>query len=228
MFIGIDKKYRIKQIADSAEGIVSPSLTVIEIDRQAVFGNWSDRRILAYCYKPMESGYSIYPGRDLTKIDIEDNKEATEKVAQRVAVVDVTQSIAFVTLAEAGQIDDVTASEHPEMFEEWKPNMAYTEGQLRIDPLDGKLYRVNKGKSHTSQEGWNPSLCQSEWKLTSDPAEEFPAWSQPIGAHDAYGEGAKVTHKDKKWVCTEVDANGNNTWPPGVYGWTEYVEGPEV
>lgn len=144
-------------------------------------------------------------------------------LGERIDMTDVGMSIAFVTLAEAGQIDDVTASEHPEMFEEWKPNMAYTEGQLRVDPLDGKLYRVNKGKSHTSLEGWNPSLCPSEWKLTSDPAVEFPEWSQPVGAHDAYGEGAKVTHKDKKWVSDEE----GNVWEPGVYGWTEYVE-PEV
>ena len=78
MFIGINKDFRIKQIADTAEGIVSPSLTVIEVDRETTFGNWTDRRILAYCYKSLESGYSIYPGRDLTQVIIEDNREKAE------------------------------------------------------------------------------------------------------------------------------------------------------
>ena len=31
---------------------------------------------------------------------------------------------------------------------------------------------------------------------------EWPAWSQPVGAHDAYGEGDKVSHGGGKWVST--------------------------
>ena len=147
-----------------------------------------------------------------------------EKLSMRIDNTDVGMSIAFVTLAEAGQIDDVTASEHPDMFEEWKVGIAYKAGNLRKDPLDGNLYRLIVGKDHTSQEGWNPSLQPSMWKLTSDPNEEFPAWSQPIGAHDAYGEGVKVTHKDKKWISGEE----GNVWEPGVYGWSEWVEPAEV
>ena len=50
--------------------------------------------------------------------------------------------------------------------------------------------------------------------------EEWPQWVQPQGAHDAYGRGAKVTRNNKKWT-SDVDGN---TWEPGVYGWTEYVE----
>ena len=219
MFIGINKEFRIKQIADTVEGIVSPSLTVIEVDRETTFGNWSDRRILAYCYKPLESGYSIYPARDLTPIDIADNKEATEKVSQKVDTVNVTQSIAFVTLAEAGQIDDVTASEHLEVFAEWAEGVNYVVGNLR--KYKDKLYRCLS--AHTSQSDWTPDVAVSLWVLTSDPAEEFPAWSQPVGSHDAYATGDKVTHNEKKWV-SDVDGN---VWEPGVYGWSEYVD-PEV
>lgn len=50
--------------------------------------------------------------------------------------------------------------------------------------------------------------------------EEWSEWVQPTGAHDAYAESAKVTHNGKKWI-SDVDAN---TWEPGVYGWTEYIE----
>lgn len=45
----------------------------------------------------------------------------------------------------------------------------------------------------------------------------YPAWSQPIGSHDAYAAGDKVTHNEKKWVST---CNAN-VWEPGVYGWEE-------
>lgn len=39
--------------------------------------------------------------------------------------------IAFVTLAEAGSIDAVTAGEHKDIFSPWKTGIAYTVGQYR-------------------------------------------------------------------------------------------------
>ena len=53
--------------------------------------------------------------------------------------------------------------------------------------------------------------------VTGDPAEEWPEWSQPLGAHDAYKTGDKVSHSGKHWTST-VDGN---VWEPGVYGWTQ-------
>ena len=48
----------------------------------------------------------------------------------------------------------------------------------------------------------------------------MPAWSQPLGAHDAYAAGAKVSHNGQHWTS---DINGN-VWEPGVYGWTQASE----
>lgn len=129
-------------------------------------------------------------------------------------------SIAFVVMAEAGQIDDVTAVENASQFSPWAYPVAYTEGQIKRDPLDGNLYRVNKGQGHTSQEGWNPSLTPALWSKIGDPGEEWPEWSQPLGAHDAYNTGDKVAHNGKHWTS---DLDGN-VWEPGVYGWTEASE----
>ena len=78
-----------------------------------------------------------------------------------------------------------------------------------------KLYRCLQG--HTSQETWTPDAAPSLWVAISDPAEEWPAWVQPTGAHDAYAQGDKVSHNGKHWI-SNVD---NNVWEPGVYGWTE-------
>lgn len=124
-------------------------------------------------------------------------------------------SVAFVILAEAGQIDDATAAEHAAQFGAWAQPVAYKAGAIRL--YEGRLYRCIQ--AHTSQEGWEPPEAASLWVEIADPAEEWPAWSQPIGAHDAYGAGDKVSHSEKKWTS---DLDGN-VWEPGVYGWTEYV-----
>lgn len=127
-----------------------------------------------------------------------------------------TTDITFVTLAESGSIDLVTAGEHIEAFENWTYPINYKVNQLR--QYNGLLYKCIQ--EHTSQADWTPDVSVSLWTLSADPAEEFPQWSQPIGAHDAYMSGDKVTHNDIKYI-SDVD---NNVWEPGVYGWSEYVE----
>ena len=121
--------------------------------------------------------------------------------------------VAFVTLAEAGNIDAVTASEHTELFAPWACPVAYKTGNIR--ERNGKLYKCLQ--DHTSQETWTPEDSPSLWVGISDPAEEWPEWSQPVGSTDAYAKGAKVSHNGKHWT-SNVDAN---VWEPGVYGWTE-------
>ena len=74
-----------------------------------------------------------------------------------------------------------------------------------------------RDRAHTSQADWTPDKTASLWTPVSDPAEEWPEWSQPVGAHDAYSKDAKVSHNGKHWTST-VDSN---VWEPGVYGWTE-------
>ena len=156
MFIGIDKKYRIKQIAESAKQI-GTHLTAIEVDREATFGNWSDRRILAYCYKPLSSGYSIYPGRDLTQVDIADNKEDADR---RFGLVEPVTSIAFVALAETSVIDEQTALKHKEQFEGWVADVVYDVDQMRV--YEDRLYKCRQ--KHTSQSDWTPDIVPNLWK----------------------------------------------------------------
>lgn len=125
-------------------------------------------------------------------------------------------AIAFVTMAENGSIDDVTAGEHIGLFAEWQTDIAYRVGSIR--QYEGLLYRCIQ--EHTSQADWTPDAAGSLWKNIADPAEEWPAWSQPVGAGDAYGYADQVSHGGKRWVST-VD---NNVWEPGVYGWEESNE----
>ena len=138
-----------------------------------------------------------------------------EKTAGEMAMESLNElgGLMFVTLAEGGQIDEVTAAEHTELFAPWAFPVSYTVGQIRRH--GGKLYKCLT--AHTSQEDWGPDVAPSLWVGISDPAEEWPAWSQPIGAHDAYPLGAKVNHCEKHWTSTVA----NNVWEPGVYGWEE-------
>jgi len=57
------------------------------------------------------------------------------------------------------------------------------------------------------------------WNANS--ADEWPEWTQPTGAHDAYSKGSKVSHKKKNWI-SNIDAN---VWEPGVSGWTQQTGG---
>lgn len=125
-------------------------------------------------------------------------------------------NIAFAIMAEAGDIDDTTASEHSELFAAWTFPANYEVGNIRR--YGEKLYRCLD--AHTSQETWTPDVSPSLWVAISDPEEEWPAWSQPIGATDAYPLGAKVSHNEKHWTSDEE----NNVWEPGVFGWTEATE----
>ena len=125
----------------------------------------------------------------------------------------LVDSIVFVILAESGAIDEVTATEHSEIFAPWEPDVDYKAGQLRTYGEDGKLYKCIQ--AHKSQTDWTPDVAVSLWVVAGDPAEEWPEWSQPIGAQDAYMSGDKVSHRDQHWISS-VDAN---VWEPGVYGW---------
>ena len=140
-------------------------------------------------------------------------REKVDTLESRLAVQTAATEVAFVTLAESGSIDAVTAGEHKSLFETWQTGVAYTVGQLRN--WGDKLYKCVQ--AHTSQAGWEPDKAVSLWSAASDPAEEWPEWSQPVGAHDAYAKGDKVSHNGKHWTST-ADAN---VWEPGVYGWTE-------
>jgi hypothetical protein len=125
-------------------------------------------------------------------------------------------SLVFVKMAETEQLDDATLTEHAEQFSEWAYPVAYA--VKAICSYKGKLYRCVQ--AHSSQADWTPPATASLWKEIGDPTVEYPEWSQPLGAHDAYALGDKVAHNGKHWVSTAA----NNVWEPGVYGWEEVTE----
>ena len=111
----------------------------------------------------------------------------------------------------AASLSDAEALEVPTIFPAWAVGEDYAADE-RIE-YGGNLYRCVQ--AHTSQADWVPTATPALWVVVS--LEEWPAWVQPTGAHDAYASGAKVTHAGKRWV-SDV---GSNVWEPGVYGWSE-------
>lgn len=110
--------------------------------------------------------------------------------------------------------DAVLLAQPMAMYDEWSADsVAYTLNDIR--QYNGLLYRCVQ--AHTSQATWTPEAAASLWTRIADPAQEWPEWIQPTGAHNAYALGAKVSHAGKHWVSNVA----NNVWEPGVYGWTE-------
>lgn len=79
---------------------------------------------------------------------------------------------------------------------------------------DRSIYVCVQG--HATQADWTPAATPALWRLVRAPGDgAVPAWRQPLGAHDAYAKGARVTHAGHTWEST-INAN---VWAPGVYGW---------
>lgn len=80
--------------------------------------------------------------------------------------------------------------------------------------LGTKLYKVIQ--EYTTQAHYTPDQLHAHF-LEIAPEGIIEDWKQPTGGHDAYAPGKIVKHKGKIWKNTHTQ---ENTWEPGVYGWT--------
>ena len=141
-------------------------------------------------------------------------RELGMKMGRALRSSDETASLALVALAHAELIDDVTISEHAELFTVWDENWRGKRGDIVRDgsALYRSLHDVTNAGQNTA-----PSRTPSMWTQIGDPADKWPPWSAPLGSHDAYPESAQVSHRGINWI-SEYSAN---IWEPGVYGWRE-------
>lgn len=121
----------------------------------------------------------------------------------------MSQLIALVK-PQVDALPDDKAVSTPSLFEPWKPGENATAGLRRY--FGGKLYKC--AQPHRTQVGWEPDKTPALW--TEVPVGAWPAWVRPVGAQDAYDQGAQVSHNGNHWVSDVA----NNVWEPGVYGWT--------
>ena len=115
----------------------------------------------------------------------------------------------------SASLGDEDAMDAVELFPLWEADHDYVKGD-RVR-WGGLLYKLIP-ETHHSQADWAPDLTPAIWVRVDDPAEEWPEWRQPTGAHDAYPANAKVSYNGKHWINTYGDGN---SWAPGVFGWTE-------
>ena len=110
----------------------------------------------------------------------------------------------------AALMSDEAALDSIELIAPWKIKESVSVGDRRR--FNGALYKCIQ--AHTTQADWTPDITPAIWVAVS--LEEYTAWVQPTGAHDAYNNGDKVTYKGNHYVC---DIDGN-VYAPDVSGWT--------
>lgn len=145
-------------------------------------------------------------------------KTMEQRILEQIEATNKVQAISFVALTESGQIDAKVASAHKEMFEEWKPGMAYKTGQVR--KYNDVLYRIVN--DHTSQGHHLPPDVPSLYDSFTISEDGYENWEQPAGAHNAYSKGKIVSYNGKLYKSL-ID---NNAYSPEEYpaGWEEVIE----
>lgn len=144
-----------------------------------------------------------------------DDRELGYQLGKEVIQGRDVSSIVFVQMAQTEQLDDVTIAEHAGILNPWVVDVDYAAKTLV--QYDGVAYRCVQ--AHKSAVDWTPDKTASLWKSLVGFGDEYPPWSQPLGAHDAYMKGDKVTYNGKRYV-SQID---NNTYSPSAYpaGWKE-------
>lgn len=122
----------------------------------------------------------------------------------------------FVEQAEKGNVDEETAAQHTELFEEWAVGVDFALGAMR--QYNGLLYKCLQ--AHTSQENWAPDATPALWVEVAAPNEyrEIKDNMLPTEAF-ALGEIGWHKEKDNLWKSL-IDAN---TYTPESYpaGWEQ-------
>lgn len=102
-----------------------------------------------------------------------------------------------------------------DMYPAWEAGKAATISERLT--YDGALYKVIQ--AHTTQDGWEPDKVPALFVRLSDPAEEWPEFVQPTGAHDVYMAGDKVTYNEEHYTCTaDYTAHSPEEYPDA---WTK-------
>ena len=100
------------------------------------------------------------------------------------------------------------------IYREWEVGKVYTAGEFFTYGVNGvgdpQLYRVNDGKTHTSQADWTPDKERSLYTPIGLDDSGYPVWSKPTGAHDAYNIDDIVNHNGTLYISK---INGNDTIP---------------
>lgn len=116
----------------------------------------------------------------------------------------------------------------PRKAEAWRQPIDQYDSYRLVNAFTGKpdecIYNGKTWRTKVDNNVWEPTAQSAQWEEIDasgnpvvPPPNEYPAWVQPTGAHDAYKIGDKVTFEGKRYTSK---INGN-TWSPTAYpaGW---------
>lgn len=114
------------------------------------------------------------------------------------------------------------------------PGASYAPLQDQVDKLRDEVQSLRTAVSDQARELQSVKSAVEDLGGTvadpedPEPAEEWPDYVQPTGAHDAYHAGDKITWKGKHYICTAPDGVAV-VWDPDTYPayWQEQEEAPE-
>lgn len=131
-----------------------------------------------------------------------------EVVRGEVAAV-LSPDVAKLVTADTASPDAITeAVKEAVLRPPWEAGLSVAVGAVYY--YDGNLYEVIQ--AHTTQSDWPPNIVPALFKRFYEPSDDPWPWAQPLGAHDAYPLGARVTHGGHIWVSLIA----NNVWEPGA------------
>lgn len=138
--------------------------------------------------------------------------ERIERIGRQWAATRAAAQATIAAVVADPETDPEVVAEVTGVFNDWRTATPYRAGAVAA--FDGTLWRCVQ--AHTSQDDWRPSGTPALWaavRKTAGPTVD--EWRQPVGAHDAYKVGDRVTHNGQMWESTAAA----NVWEPGVYGW---------
>lgn len=144
--------------------------------------------------------WDVLPVPTETERIIESIKKATAVYTQDILEDEASTEVDLAALAD--------------IYPSWKAWSRFTAGD--VVAYSGLFYRAVT--THVTQPTWTPDVAVALWTRVHI-GDTVPAWTQPLGSHDAYPAGYRVTHNGSTWI-SDVDAN---VWEPGVSSWTEEV-----
>lgn len=161
------------------------------------------------------TGEMLCPAQDFTALQSMQSEEEHAALLTLGAVGEAApaitaQKVRAAMNTAAAALPDETALACAALYPAWDAHCALYAAGERVQH-GGALYKCVQG--HPAQSDWAPDTATSLWTPIANPAEEWPLWSRPLGSHDAYEKGAKITFENARYIS----AMGENIYSPSEY-----------